>query len=154
VRSTSRAPASARCSGAGSPTAHPAQGAGEPSPTSRRTPEPEGEPIEIEQRTSTSFREIASTVFGRYPRRAWLAFALLATQAFLYNAVLFSSTLILTSQFDVSDSSAPAYLIPWALANFAGALLLGRLFDTVGRRIMITARYAASAAGASCWGRR
>jgi MFS family permease len=70
------------------------------------------------------------------------------------NAVLFSSTLILTSQFDVSDSSAPAYLIPWALANFAGALLLGRLFDTVGRRIMITARYAASAAGASCWARR
>jgi hypothetical protein len=61
--------------------------------------------------------------------------------------VLFSSTLILTNQFDVSDSTAPAYLIPWAVANFAGALLLRRLFDTVGRKVMIGGCYAASAAG-------
>jgi MFS family permease len=110
-------------------------------------PEPEGEPIELEQRKTTSFTELARTIFGRYPRRAWLGFALLSTQAFLYNAVLFSSTLILTNQFDVSDSSAPGYLIPWAIANFAGALLLGRLFDTVGRKIMIGGCYALSAAG-------
>ena len=110
-------------------------------------PEPEGEPIELERRTSTGFSELARTIFGRYPRRAWLGFALLSTQAFLYNAVLFSSTLILTNQFDVSDSSAPGYLIPWAIANFAGALLLGRLFDTVGRKVMIAGCYAASAAG-------
>jgi hypothetical protein len=72
-------------------------------------PEPEGEPIELEQRTSTSFSELARTIFGRYPRRAGLGFALLSTQAFLYNAVLFSSTLILTNaeQESLEDIAEP-----------------------------------------------
>ena len=112
-----------------------------------KLPEPDGEPIKLEQRKSTSFTEIARAVFGKYPRRAWLGFSLLSTQAFLYNAVLFSCTLILTQQFDVSDSAAPGYLIPWALANFLGALALGRFFDTIGRKVMIAGCYAVSAAG-------
>ena len=108
-------------------------------------PEPEGDPIEIEQRKATGFGEIARTVFGRYPRRAFLSFTLLATQAFLYNAVLFSSTLIITDRFDISDAAAPAYLIPWGIANFLGAVLLARLFDTIGRKPMIAGCYASSA---------
>jgi MFS family permease len=108
-------------------------------------PEPEGDAIEIEQRRSTGFGEIARTVFGRYPRRAYLSFILLSTQAFLYNAVTFTASLLLTDLFGVSDSTAPAYLIPWALSNFLGALLLGRLFDTIGRKPMIAGCYGVSA---------
>jgi len=68
----------------------------------------------------------------------------MATQAFIYNAVIFTFSIVLTTFFKVSDSAAPAYLIPFGIANFLGALLLGRLFDTVGRRPMIAATYAIS----------
>ena len=71
----------------------------------------------------------------------------MATQAFIYNAVIFTFSIVLTTFFKVSDSAAPAYLIPFGIANFAGALLLGRLFDTVGRRPMIAGTYFISAIG-------
>ena len=71
----------------------------------------------------------------------------MATQAFIYNAVIFTFSIVLTTFFKVSDSAAPAYLIPFGIANFAGALLLGRLFDTVGRRPMIAGTYFISAVG-------
>jgi MFS family permease len=76
-----------------------------------------------------------------------LGFTLMATQAFIYNAVIFTFSIVLTTFFKVSDSAAPAYLIPFGIANFAGALLLGRLFDTVGRRPMIAGTYLISAIG-------
>ena len=63
---------------------------------------------------------------------------LLATQAFVYNAVIFTFSIVLTKVFKVDSSVAGLYLIPFGIANFLGALLLGRLFDTVGRRIMIS----------------
>ena len=65
-------------------------------------------------------------------------------QAFLYNAVFFTFALVLTKMMKVSDSTAPWYLIPLAIGNFAGPLLLGRFFDTVGRRVMITFTYVGS----------
>jgi MFS family permease len=76
-----------------------------------------------------------------------LGFTLMATQAFIYNAVIFTFSIVLTTFFKVSDSAAPACLIPFGIANFAGALLLGRLFDTVGRRRMIAGTYLVSAIG-------
>jgi MFS family permease len=103
--------------------------------------------IEIQQRASTPIMEIARTLVTRYPRRTALGFTLMATQAFIYNAVLFTFTVGLTEFFKVDAATAPAYLIPFGLANFAGALMLGRLFDTVGRRPMIAGCYAVSAAG-------
>src|SRR5439155_22284148 len=36
------------------------------------------------------------------------------------------------------------YLLPFAAGNFLGPLLLGRLFDTLGRRAMITFTYGTS----------
>jgi MFS family permease len=101
--------------------------------------------IEIEQRGSTGFGEIARTLFTRYPRRSLLGFTLLATQAFVYNAVIFTFSLVLTNVFKVDSSSAGLYLIPFGIANFLGALALGRLFDTVGRRPMISGTYLLSA---------
>jgi MFS family permease len=112
--------------------------------TGERLPEPE-DSIEIEQRKSTGFIEIGRTLFSRYPRRSLLGFTLLATQAFVYNAVIFTFSLVLTNVFKVDSSVAGLYLIPFGIANFLGALALGRLFDTVGRRTMISSTYFISA---------
>jgi MFS family permease len=106
-----------------------------------------GESIEIQQRESTGFVEIARTLFSRYPRRSWLGFTLLATQAFIYNAVIFTFSLVLTSVFKVDSGVAGLYLVPFAIANFLGALALGRFFDTVGRKPMIAGTYLVAAAG-------
>src|SRR3954463_8526990 len=115
--------------------------------TGQRLSEPQADDaIEIEQRKSTGFVEIARTLFSQYPRRSVLGFTLLATQAFVYNAVIFTFSTVLTSLFGVSSSTAGLYLIPFGLANFLGALALGRLFDTVGRRVMISGTYLVSAA--------
>ena len=97
--------------------------------------------IELRQRHSTGFGEIARTLFTQYPRRSILGLALLVSQAFLYNAVFFTFSLVLTNVFDVGSSTAGLYLLPFAIANFLGPLLLGRLFDTVGRRPMIAGTY-------------
>ena len=106
----------------------------------RDLPEPDQE-IEIHPRESTGFIDIGRTLFKKYPRRFVLGFALMGTQAFLYNAVLFNFSGLLTGFFGVGDSVAGLYLIPFGIANFLGALMLGRLFDTFGRREMITATY-------------
>jgi MFS family permease len=115
--------------------------------TGTRELEDPGEEIEIQQRESTSIVEVARTLVARYPRRSGLGFTLMATQAFIYNAVIFTFTIVLTTFYGVSDSTAPVYLVPFGIANFLGALLLGRLFDTVGRRPMIAGTYAVAALG-------
>jgi MFS family permease len=73
-----------------------------------------------------------------------LGVSLFVGQAFLYNAVFFTFALVLTKMLHVSDSMAPWYLIPLAIGNFLGPLLLGKFFDTVGRRVMITGTYVLS----------
>ena len=78
------------------------------------------------QRGSTGFVEIARTLFSQYPRRSLLGFMLLATQAFVYNAVIFTFSIVLTGVFKVDSSVAGLYLIPFGIANFLGALVLGR----------------------------
>ena len=84
-------------------------------------------------------------MFTEYPRRAVLGATMMITQSFLYNAIFFSYALVLTNFFDVPASRVPLYFIPFALGNLAGPLLLGPLFDTIGRRKMILATYATSA---------
>jgi MFS family permease len=86
-------------------------------------------------------------MFSRYPRRSILGFTLLSTQAFIYNATVFTFTAGLAAFYGVSSETAPLYLVPFAIANFLGALLLGRFFDTIGRRAMIAATYFISAMG-------
>ncbi|MGW3203169.1 MFS transporter [Streptomyces sp. NPDC001135] len=103
-------------------------------------PEPEGE-WEIHQRRSVTFLEIARTVFGRYRRRAVLGFSLFIGQAFLYNAITFGFGAILTRFFDVPSGHTGYYFAVIAVGNFCGPLVLGKLFDTVGRRVMISSTY-------------
>jgi len=103
--------------------------------------------LELQPRKSTGFGEIAKTMFGRYPRRSILGFTLMSTQAFIYNATVFTLTAGLVTFYKASSQTAPLYLVPFAIANFLGALLLGRFFDTIGRRAMIAATYFVSAVG-------
>ncbi len=100
----------------------------------------------IHQRTRTTFTEIARTVFARYRRRSTLGFALFIGQAFLYNAITFGFGAILTQFFDVPSGNTGYYFAVIAAGNFLGPLLLGKLFDTVGRRVMISGTYVLSGA--------
>ena len=83
-------------------------------------------------------------MFGAYPRRTIVGLSLFTGQAFLYNAVFFTYALVLTTFYGVSSSSVPLYIIPFAVGNFLGPLVLGRLFDTVGRKPMIAGCYIVS----------
>ncbi|PTM91152.1 MFS transporter [Streptomyces sp. VMFN-G11Ma] len=101
---------------------------------------PESE-ITINQRRSVTFREIARTLFRDYRKRSVLGFSLFIGQAFLYNAITFGFGAILTKFFDVPTGDTGYYFAVIAIGNFCGPLLLGRLFDTVGRRVMISGTY-------------
>ncbi|MEU5463118.1 MFS transporter [Streptomyces althioticus] len=105
---------------------------------------PADDEMTIHQRTRTTFTEIARTVFARYRRRSTLGFALFIGQAFLYNAITFGFGAILTQFFDVPSGNTGYYFAVIAAGNFLGPLLLGKLFDTVGRRIMISGTYVLS----------
>jgi len=107
--------------------------------------EPE-DSMRVEQRKTISFREIAHVAFTKYPKRALLGLALFVGQAFMYNAVTFDLGTIFTEFFKVSSGTVPVFIIIFALSNFMGPLLLGRLFDTVGRKPMIAGTYVISAA--------
>ena len=106
-------------------------------------PEPEGEPLVVEQREH-GFVSIAKYVVKNYPGRGVLGLSLMGGQAFLYNAIFFTYTLVLTDFFGVNAKTAPLFLIPFAVGNLLGPLLLGPLFDSVGRRIMISSTYIVS----------
>jgi MFS family permease len=104
------------------------------------------ESMKLRQRDTIPFREIAKVAFSTYPRRAILGFALFVGQAFLYNGVTFNLGTLYTTFYNVSSGFVPVFIIVFALANFLGPLLLGRLFDTVGRIPMISSTYLGSAA--------
>jgi MFS family permease len=80
----------------------------------------------------------------QYRKRTLLGVTLMAAQAFCYNAVFFTYALILTRFYAIPSGDIGWFMLPFAIGNFLGPLLLGRLFDTLGRRFMITATYAVS----------
>ncbi|MFI2608359.1 MFS transporter [Kitasatospora sp. NPDC018619] len=112
--------------------------------TGRKLPPVEEEPILIRERAPLGFLTIARTVVGQYPRRTTLGLALFIGQAFLYNAVTFGYATILTTFFDVPEGDTGYYFAVIAVGNFLGPLLLGHLFDTVGRKPMIAGCYIGS----------
>jgi MFS family permease len=89
-----------------------------------------------------SLGTVARTLLRSYPERTVLGLVLMAAQAFCYNAIFFTYALILTRFFAVAPDRVGLYLLPFALGNVAGPLLLGPLFDTLGRKPMIAASYA------------
>lgn len=113
-----------------------AYGANRPEPPSRR--------IRIVPHERVGFGRVARVILGRYRSRAVLGLTLMLSQAFFYNAIFFSYALILTQFFGTAPERVGYYLLPFAAGNFLGPLLLGRLFDSFGRRAMIVTTYAAS----------
>ncbi len=89
---------------------------------------------------------VARTLLRLYPERTLLGLALMVAQAFCYNAIFFTYALVLTRSFGVAADRVGLYILPFAVGNFLGPLLLGPLFDTLGRKPMIALTYAVAGA--------
>jgi len=100
--------------------------------------------IRIAPLSRVGFRAIAHVILAQYRSRAALGLVMMIAQAFFYNAIFFTYALTLTRFYSVPSERVGAYLLPFALGNFLGPLLLGRLFDTIGRRPMIAFTYVTS----------
>ncbi len=98
----------------------------------------------IRSRTFTPWREIWNAIAHEHRRRSFLGFILMLTQAFFYNAIFFTYPLVLMRFYGVPAENAGLYLLPFALGNVLGPLVIGHLFDTIGRKPMITATYVIS----------
>jgi MFS family permease len=100
--------------------------------------------VKMRARSHTPLIEVARTLLQTYPRRTLVGLSLMAAQAFFYNAIFFTYALILTDFYGVPAAGVGWYILPFAAGNFLGPLLLGRLFDTLGRKLMIGITYAVS----------
>jgi len=100
--------------------------------------------IKLRARRSTPLWEVAQTLFKRHRQRTFVGLSLMASQAFFYNAIFFTYALILTDFYGVPSDRVGWYLLPFAAGNFLGPVLIGRLFDTQGRRPMIAFTYIVS----------
>ncbi len=112
--------------------------------TSHKLPPMTEKPLKLKVRHHTPWHEIWSTMLVTYPKRSVLGMVLMIAQAFFYNAIFFTYALLLINFYGVSATRVGWYLLPFALGNLAGPILLGKLFDTVGRKPMIVATYALS----------
>jgi MFS family permease len=100
--------------------------------------------IRLRARRHTPMAEVFVTLLHTHRRRSLVGLALMASQAFFYNAIFFTYALVLTKFYAVSSNEVGWYILPFAAGNFLGPVLLGRLFDTIGRRVMIASTYALS----------
>jgi MFS family permease len=98
----------------------------------------------LHARRFTPLREVWRALFRTHRSRTLVGLSLMAAQAFFYNAIFFTYALVLTDFYGISADLVGWYLLPFAAGNFLGPLLLGRLFDTIGRRPMIALTYALS----------
>ena len=100
--------------------------------------------VRLRTRKSTPLKQVAHTLFRHHRQRTYVGLALMAAQAFFYNAIFFTYALVLTDFFAIASDRVGLYILPFAIGNFLGPVLLGRLFDTRGRRQMIFFTYFAS----------
>jgi MFS family permease len=119
----------------------------------RLDPVPEDAAITIVPEQRYGYLTLLRVAFRRYPQRAILGATLMITQSFLYNAIFFTYALVLTKFYHVTNDAVPVYGLAFAVGNLAGPLLLGHLFDTLGRKKMIAGTYLLSGAmlAASAW---
>jgi MFS family permease len=98
-------------------------------------------PHAITVKGHASLKDILHIFYKKHPRRSILGLALMISQAFAYNAIFFTYALVLSRFYGVPASSVGYYILPFAIGNLIGPLILGSLFDTIGRRKMIVATY-------------
>jgi MFS family permease len=108
--------------------------------------------LRVQAQAAPSLREIAQILVHRYPRRTTLCLSLMISQAFFYNAIFFTYALVLTRFQGVAEDRVGLYIFPFAVGNFLGPLLLGGLFDRIGRRRMISLTYALAGLGLAATG--
>jgi len=106
-------------------------------------PDP-AEAIRIKMRHYFGLGVLLKPLVVKYRRRSILGLSLMIAQAFVYNAIFFTYALVLNRYFDVKADAAGLYLLPFALSNFLGPIVLGPFFDTIGRRPMIAGTFAAT----------
>ena len=97
--------------------------------------------IEVTETERHGYLSLLRVLFAEMPKRSILGASLMITQSFLYNSIFFTYTLVLTKFFDVPATSTPVYLIAFAAGNLIGPLTIGHLFDSIGRRKMISGTY-------------
>ncbi len=107
-------------------------------------PEGERKTVRLRTRDYTPLSEVARTLFVTYRQRTLVGLSLMAAQAFFYNAIFFTYALILMDFYGTPAGQVGWYILPFAAGNVLGPLILGRLFDTIGRKIMIASTYALS----------
>jgi MFS family permease len=105
---------------------------------------PGGPPVRLRMRRHTPLGEVARTLFKTYRSRTLVGLTLMSAQAFFYTAIFFTYALVLTDFYGTPASAIGWYILPFAAGNVLGPILLGRLFDTLGRRIMIATTYGIS----------
>ena len=101
-------------------------------------------PMALRSRRFTPLTEVIRTLFVTFRTRTFVCLTLMAAQAFFYNAIFFTYALVLTKFYDVPSHDVGWYVLPFTISNVLGPLLLGRLFDTIGRKPMIAFTYAIS----------
>jgi MFS family permease len=101
----------------------------------------ESKAIDLQPTGQIGYLALTRVLFREYPTRAVLGASLMISQSFLYNAIFFTYTLVLSKFYGVASTSAPLYLIAFAVGNLIGPLTIGRFFDTIGRKTMIAGTY-------------
>src|SRR3954468_12417638 len=96
---------------------------------------------------SVPWRDILTLLVTRYRQRTILGIVLMGSQAFFYNAIFFTYALVLTNFYGIHESNVGYFIFPFAVGNFLGPLILGHLFDVVGRRTMIAIPYSIAGVG-------
>ncbi|MGW4241409.1 MFS transporter [Nocardia sp. NPDC004722] len=104
-------------------------------------PVDDSQAVEVRPATQIGYAALTRVLLREYPSRAVLGAGLMISQSFLYNAIFFTYTLVLGRFYGVPTSVTPLYLIAFAVGNLLGPLVIGHLFDTIGRRVMIAGTY-------------
>jgi MFS family permease len=109
----------------------------------KELPPPKGT-LKVRPRKVFGFGLLLGAMLGKNRGRSFLALSLMVAQAFLFNAVFFTYGLVLAKFYHIQEAGTGLYILPLAAGNFLGPLLLGHLFDTVGRKKMIAGTYGLS----------
>jgi MFS family permease len=110
----------------------------------RDLPEPEGKPLKLSVRDHTPWGDVFKAMLRDNRSRSLLALVLMVGQSFFFNSVFFTYGLVVKKYYHVSNKDLPLHLLPFAVGSFFGPILLGRLFDKIGRKPMIAATYGIS----------